>query len=83
MPKGPSFQPAAEPESPAVSTMTDAAGAESPAAYVSLPAEVSVAEGASPPAGPGLGRRWPRILPAVFGAATVVVAQQYPQGSPR
>jgi Mce-associated membrane protein len=53
MPKGPSFQPAAAPKSPAVPAMTEAVETE------------SLAEHAS--------RRWVRLLPVIFGAATVAL----------
>jgi Mce-associated membrane protein len=76
MPKGPSFQPAAEPESPAVSAMTEVAETESLAADASPPQEkAGVAEGASTglPERTGARPRWQRVLPAIFGAATVLL----------
>jgi len=56
MPKGPSFQPAVEPESPAVPALTEPA---------EEPGNFEESAGQRP--------RWHRILPAAFGAATVVL----------
>jgi len=72
MPKGPSFQPAAEPESPPVPARTEEAETESlgddasVAEVEDLNAPDNVREG-------GARTRWHRILPAAFGAATIVL----------
>lgn len=67
MPKGPSFQPAAAPESPVVPAMAEVTETESPAEDAALAEDATLAEDASPRP------RWHRTLPAIFGAATVVL----------
>jgi Mce-associated membrane protein len=73
MPKGPSFQPAAEPESPPVPAITEAAETESLPEDAYLPADEDFEEPDNFEETSSPRRPWQRILPAAFGAATVVL----------
>jgi Mce-associated membrane protein len=70
MPKGPSFQPVAAPASPAVSAVSEAVETEplgpQPVATQTVEPE-AIADATRP------GTRWRRVLPVVFGTATVVL----------
>jgi len=72
MPKGPSFRPAAEPEGPAVPAMTDVAVTEGPAEDVSFD-DADFAEAGNFEEDASSRPRRLRLLPIVFGAATVVL----------
>jgi Mce-associated membrane protein len=73
MPKGPSFRPAAAPESPAVPAMTEVAETESPAEDASFQDDGDFGEPDNFEEYASPRPRWVRVLPVIFGAATVVL----------